>query len=74
MNRTMKIARALWLGATALASLVATQAQASDITFAVIGPQEYNLPVNFANPFNAFVQYGEYNVTPKPLAMRRWLA
>ena len=61
MNRSMKIARALLLGATTLASLAATQAKASDITFAVIGPQEYNLPVNFATPFNAFVQYGEWN-------------
>lgn len=35
-------------------------AYASDITFAVIGPHEYALPVNF-KPFNVFVQYGEFN-------------
>lgn len=38
----------------------AAPAYASDITFAVIGPHEYALPVNF-KPFNVFVQYGEFN-------------
>ncbi|MFT8777098.1 MAG: transporter [Gluconacetobacter liquefaciens] len=33
---------------------------ASDITFAVIGPHEYDLPVNF-DPFNVLVQYGDGN-------------
>ncbi len=37
-------------------------ANANDITFAVIGPHEYDLPVNF-KPFNVFVQYGEFNST-----------
>ncbi len=36
------------------------QARAGDITFAVIGPHEYELPINYA-PFNAVVQYGEIN-------------
>lgn len=33
---------------------------ASDITFGVIGPHEYDLPVDF-KPFNVFVQYGDGN-------------
>ena len=53
--------RALALGAAMALPLAASSAaKASDIPFAVIGPQEYNLPVNF-QPFNVFVQYGEYN-------------
>ncbi|MUG89629.1 transporter [Bombella sp. ESL0385] len=35
-------------------------AKAADITFAVIGPHEYDLPVDF-KPFNVFVQYGDGN-------------
>ena len=35
-------------------------AHAADVTFAVIGPHEYELPVNF-KPFDVFVQYGEIN-------------
>lgn len=35
-------------------------AEASDITLAVIGPHEYDLPVDF-KPFNVFVQYGDGN-------------
>jgi hypothetical protein len=38
----------------------AAPAVAADITFAVIGPHEYELPVNF-KPFNVFVQYGQWN-------------
>lgn len=41
--------------------LAATPALADNITFAVIGPHEYDLPVNF-KPFNVFVQYGENNI------------
>ena len=53
--------RRLALGVALMAPLTASPpAKASDITFGVIGPQEYNLPVNF-QPFNVFVQYGEYN-------------
>lgn len=40
--------------------LGAAPSRAEDITFAVIGPHEYDLPVNF-KPFNVFVQYGEAN-------------
>ncbi len=35
-------------------------ASAADITFAVIGPREYELPVNYKD-FFAFVQYGQFN-------------
>lgn len=35
-------------------------ANASDIALAIIGPHEYDLPVNF-KPFNVFVQYGNGN-------------
>lgn len=41
-------------------TVVPGPARASDITFAVIGPHEYDLPVNF-DPFNVFVQYGDGN-------------
>ncbi|MCI4678015.1 transporter [Rhodoblastus acidophilus] len=61
MKTTKMKLRRLALGAGLTAPFAAcAPAQASDITFAVIGPQEYNLPVNF-QPFNVFVQYGEYN-------------
>ncbi|WP_317973431.1 transporter [Novosphingobium pituita] len=50
---TIGCAMSAWLG-------LAGQANAEDITFAVIGPHEYDLPVDF-KPFNALVQYGEYN-------------
>lgn len=50
------------VAALALAGSISASApaQAADITFAVIGPHEYDLPVNF-EPFNVFVQYGEWN-------------
>jgi hypothetical protein len=64
MKTKPKIIQLLALSAGALLPLCATtNAIASDITFAVIGPQEYNLPVNFKDPFNVFVQYGEFNST-----------
>ncbi len=44
--------------------LVSGSAAAADITFAVIGPHEYELPVNY-EPFNAIVQYGEINSSSK---------
>lgn len=37
-----------------------TAAMASDVALAIIGPHEYDLPVDF-RPFNVFVQYGEWN-------------
>lgn len=62
MKHSINKIRSLALGAALTIPLAAIpQARASDITFAVIGPQEYNLPVNFKDPFNVFVQYGEYN-------------
>lgn len=39
-------------------------AYASDITFAVIAPHEYELPVNY-DDFSVFVQYNEINSTKK---------
>ncbi|UMM63843.1 hypothetical protein DM15PD_08200 [Aristophania vespae] len=36
------------------------KSHAADITLGVIGPHEYDLPVDF-KPFNAFVQYGDGN-------------
>jgi hypothetical protein len=44
-----------------LAAGCAGQAQAADITFAVINPHEYDLPTNGFRPFNAVVEYMEYN-------------
>lgn len=46
--------------AAAVGAVGAGPVWAEDITFAVIGPHEYDLPVNF-KPFNVFVQYGEAN-------------
>ncbi len=43
-----------------MAGTLTDSAHAADITFAVIGPHEYELPVNF-KPFDVFVQYGEIN-------------
>ncbi|MCX8667461.1 transporter [Acetobacteraceae bacterium B3987] len=49
------------VGGAALFWLLSSScAVASDITFAVIGPHEYDLPVDF-KPFNVFVQYGVGN-------------
>lgn len=45
---------------TVAAVALARPAAASDVTFAVIGPHEYELPVNY-DQFNAIVQYGEIN-------------
>ncbi len=55
-----------WIGrglATALlASAPLVTASAENVTFAVIGPHEYELPVNFKD-FDAFVQYSFANPT-----------
>ncbi|ACK52614.1 conserved hypothetical secreted protein [Methylocella silvestris BL2] len=48
------------LAAAFAVGLGASPALADNITFAVIGPHEYDLPVDF-KPFNVFVQYGENN-------------
>ena len=50
----------LWFAADVAIGLAATPALADNITFAVIGPHEYDLPVDF-KPFNVVVQYGENN-------------
>ena len=42
--------------------LPAATASAENITFSIIGPHEYELPVNFKD-FDAFVQYGFTNFT-----------
>lgn len=39
----------------------ATPAMAADVTLGIIGPHEYDLPVDF-KPFNVLVQYGDGNV------------
>lgn len=53
-------AGALIFAGAAAAGFGPAPAQAANITFAVIGPHEYELPVNF-DPFNVFVQYGLQN-------------
>jgi hypothetical protein len=64
MKTRSKTIQRLTLSAAVLVPFcTTTNAIASDITFAVIGPQEYNLPVDFKVPFNVFVQYGEFNNT-----------
>ena len=45
-----------------MAALPASIARAENVTFAVIGPHEYELPVNFKD-FDVFVQYGFTNFT-----------
>ncbi|MCQ9155985.1 transporter [Acidomonas methanolica] len=50
----------LCLAIAALCFGYSPSAQAENITFAVIGPHEYDLPVDF-KPFNALVQYGDGN-------------
>ncbi len=40
--------------------LIAKAASADDVTFSVIGAHEYELPTDYT-PFNALVQYGEFN-------------
>lgn len=64
MQNKFRGIRALAAGAAVAVPLaIAPPAVANDIPFAVIGPQEYNLPVNFPQPFNVVVQYGEFNNT-----------
>jgi len=43
-----------------LGLLPSFSAHASDIPLAIIGPHEYDLPVDF-KPFNVLVQYGDGN-------------
>lgn len=47
-----------------MSAVVPTQASASDIGLAVIGPHEYALPVNY-DSFNVFVQYAFWNDNSK---------
>lgn len=47
-----------FLGLASLSAL--PHAQAADIPLAIIGPHEYDLPVDF-KPFNVLVQYGDGN-------------
>jgi len=60
MSFKKTLCRAALLGGLAASAIGVAPVRASDITFAVIGPHEYDLPVNFKD-FNVFVQYGEYN-------------
>ena len=55
---------AKYLALAMLAALPATTARAENVTFAVIGPHEYELPVNFKD-FDVFVQYGFSNFTDR---------
>ncbi|MEP9403708.1 transporter [Sphingomonas sp. VNH70] len=48
-------------GFAVVSALGSTPASARDITFAIIGPQEYNLPADGFKPFDALVQYVEYD-------------
>lgn len=43
-----------------MALVYASSARAADITLGIIGPHEYDLPVDF-KPFNVLVQYGDGN-------------
>jgi hypothetical protein len=45
----------------ALALVMAPQAEASGITFSIIAPHEYNLPVDFDKSLDLLIQYGEWN-------------
>ncbi len=45
----------------ALALVMAPQADASGITFSIIAPHEYNLPVDFDKSLDLLIQYGEWN-------------
>lgn len=53
------VSAAVGLGGIALQG---TAAVASDITFGILGPREYELPVNYKD-FTVFVQYGQVNRT-----------
>jgi len=53
--------RALSILLPASSLLPALAAHAADIPLAIIGPHEYDLPVDF-KPFNVLVQYGDGNV------------
>ncbi|GBR06264.1 transporter [Acetobacter oeni] len=46
--------------AAAIALFCAKEARAADVTLGIIGPHEYDLPVDF-KPFNVLVQYGDGN-------------
>ena len=52
----------IYLAAAAFAALPTAMASAEQITFGIIGPHEYELPVNFKD-FDAFVQYGAFNTS-----------
>lgn len=50
----------LHLAIMAVMTACAIQARAADVTLGIIGPHEYDLPVDF-KPFNVLVQYGDGN-------------
>ncbi len=52
----------VYLAGAIVAFLPLSPVHAENVTFAVIGPHEYELPVNFKD-FDAFVQYGFTNKT-----------
>lgn len=51
---------AVRLGLPLLSLIGSTSSHAADVTLAIIGPHEYDLPVDF-KPFNVLVQYGDGN-------------
>lgn len=60
LNKRVKIVGAVTLLLVAFGGPARAQ-----VTFDVIGPHEYDLPTNFAKPFNIFVQYVESQSTSK---------
>lgn len=63
MNRYYALA-AIGLQSLCFTGMNTQNAHANNITFAVIAPHEYELPVNY-DDFSVFVQYNQVNVTKK---------
>ena len=59
LKRLMTITALFLVGAVSI-GLVSVPARADGVPFSIIGPHEYEFPVNF-DPFHVFVAYGEYN-------------
>lgn len=55
---------AIGLSGLCFTAMNTQSAQANNITFAVIAPHEYELPVNY-DDFSVFVQYNQFNSTNK---------
>ncbi len=59
-KRSAKTLKTSFIAALAAIGLMSTPASSDSIPFSIIGPHEYDFPVNF-DPFHVFVAYGEYN-------------